>query len=102
MKSCSDSGYIGDKPNPEHWADLLENESDFRDEFERVFNNEEIPEANEITPDTLDDTYLKMEVALPRDGEGPELARVVKRLRDKGSIPIGTANGNPILGSRVY
>ena len=43
-----------------------------------------------------------MEVALPRDGEGPELARVIKRLRDKDGIPIGTANDNPILDSRVY
>ena len=56
----------------------------------------------EYTTDTLDDTYLKMEVALPRDGECPELARVIKRLRDKYGIPIGTANDNPILDSRVY
>ena len=40
MKSCSKSEYIGDKPNPEHWADLLENDSNFRDEFERIFNND--------------------------------------------------------------
>ena len=50
----------------------------------------------EYTPDTLDDTYLKMEVALPRDGEGTELARVIKRLRDIDGIPIGTANENSI------
>ena len=41
-------------------------------------------------------------MALPRDGEGPELARVVKRLRDKNGIPIGTANDNPILDTRIY
>jgi len=40
--------------------------------------------------------------ALPRDDEGPELARVVKRLRDKNGLPIGTANDNPILDSRIY
>ena len=102
MKSCNEAGYIGDKPNPDHWADLLENDEDFREEFTRVFNNDEIPEADDITPEALDDTYLKMEVALPRDGKGPELARVVKRLRDKDGIPIGTANDNPILYSRVY
>ena len=102
MKSCNEAGYIGDKPNPDHWADLLENDEDFREEFTRVFNNDEIPEADDITPEALDDTYLKMEVALPRDGEGPELALVVKRLRDKDGIPIGTSNDNPILDSRVY
>ena len=43
-----------------------------------------------------------MEVALPRDGEEPELARVVKRLQDKDGIPIRTSNDNPILDSRIY
>ena len=43
-----------------------------------------------------------MEVAFTRYGKGPELASVVKRLRDKCEIPIGTANDNPILDSRIY
>ena len=29
MKICSEQGYTGDKPNPEHWADLLKNDDDF-------------------------------------------------------------------------
>ena len=29
MKSCSEQGYTGDKPNPENWADLLKNDDDF-------------------------------------------------------------------------
>ena len=80
MKSCSEKGYTGDKPKPEHWAYLLKNDDNFREEFERIFNNDEIPEADEVeyTPDTLDDTYLKMEVDIPGDSEVPELARVVK------------------------
>ena len=43
------------------------------------------------------DTYVNMEIALTRDGEGPEFARVSKRLRDANGLPIGTANDNPIL-----
>ena len=43
-----------------------------------------------------------MEVALPRDGKGLELTRVVKRLRDKDGIPVGTANDYSILDSRIY
>ena len=43
-----------------------------------------------------------MEVALPRDPEGPEFARVTKRLRDANGIPIGTANDNPLLDTRIY
>ena len=50
----------------------------------------------------MEDTYLNMELALPRDGDGPEFARVTKRLRDNNGIPIGRAHDNPILDSRVY
>ena len=73
-------GYRGDKPNPEDWADLMQDDEDFRDEFEKVYNCNEIPEADEPTPEVMDDTYLNMELALPRDDEGPEFARVTKSL----------------------
>ena len=43
-----------------------------------------------------------MKVALLRYFKGPELALVVKRFREKYVIPIGTANDNPILDSRIY
>ena len=96
-------GYDGDKPNPEDWADLLETDEDFREEFEKIFNNNTIKEADDdYTEETLDDTYLNVEIALPRDSDGPEYAKVTKRLRDANGIPIGTANDNPILDSRLY
>ena len=95
-------GYKGDKPDPKDWADLIENDEDFRDEFETIYNSDSVKDADDYTPDVLNDTYLGMELALPRDGEGPEFARVTKRLRDKDGIPIGTANDNPILDSRLY
>ena len=38
-----------------------------------------------------------MKIALPRDSEGPEFGKVVKRLRDANGLPIGTANDNLIL-----
>jgi hypothetical protein len=31
-----------------------------------------------------------------------QFGRVVKRLRDKDGLPIGTANDNPILDTRMY
>jgi len=52
MTSCHEDNYIGDKPNPEHWADLLENDEDFREEFGRVFNNDDIIEADDTTPES--------------------------------------------------
>jgi len=43
-----------------------------------------------------------MELAFPRDDEGPEFARVTKRLRDANGIPIGTADDNPLIDTRIY
>ena len=31
MKIFSEAGYIGDNHNPDHWADLIEKDSDFRE-----------------------------------------------------------------------
>ena len=58
-------GYCGDKPNPQDWADLLEEDEDFAAEFTKIFNNTDIPESDEYTPEVLEDTYLQMEVAMP-------------------------------------
>ena len=43
-----------------------------------------------------------MVIALPRDSEGLEFARVTKWLRDTNDITIGTTNDNPILDTRMY
>ena len=42
-----------------------------------------------------------MELAMPRDDEGPEFFRVTKRLRDANRLPIGTENDNPLLDTRI-
>merc|ERR1712197_195011 len=39
---------------------------------------------------------------MDRKGDGPEFARVKKRLRDANGIPIGNANDNPLLDTRIY
>ena len=89
---------------PGDWQDYREHfDAEFQEEFENVVNDKSLPEADdEFTPDSFDDTYLNMELALPRSGGEVEFARVVKRLRDKNGLPIGTANDNPILDTRVY
>ena len=92
----------GDKFDPEAWADLAENDADFREEFLKVYGDKDLPEADEFTPEIADDSYLNMEIALPRDGDGPEFARVKKRMRDNDGNPIGVANENPILDTRMF
>ena len=39
---------------------------------------------------------------MDRGGDGPEFAKVKKRLRDANGIPIGVANDNPLLDTRIY
>ena len=43
-----------------------------------------------------------MEIAIDRHDDGPEFARVTKRLKDKDGLPIGTASENPILDTRIH
>ena len=53
------------------------------DEFQKVYNDSSIPEADTASGDPLEDTYLHMELALPK-GPDDELqfAKVTKRLKD--------------------
>jgi Reverse transcriptase (RNA-dependent DNA polymerase) len=91
------------KITPGDWGDSKEFDPEFQEEFNSVVSDEILPEADaEFTPDIYDDTYVNMELALPRSGGEVEFARVTKRLRDKDGLPIGTANDNPILDTRVY
>ena len=95
-------GCDGDKPNPQDWADLYESGPDFKDEFNRNFSDDTIPEADGFTPDILDDPYLNMGLALPKDGESAQFVKVTKRLRDSNGLPIGVADDNPMLDTRIY
>ena len=90
------------KPKLEDWADLLEEDEQFAEEFNRLFDNTDVPEADdEFDPDSYDH-YLQMELAIDRGGEHAEFAKVTKRLKDHRGNPIGTANSNPILDTRMY
>ena len=78
----------GDKPSLQEWADLLEEDEDFAAEFNRVFDNEDIAEADdEFDPDSFDH-YLNMELSIDRGGEHPQFARVTKRLNSSLRITI--------------
>ena len=49
------------------------------------------------------DSYLGMELAMPRGGEGEMLhATVKRRLMDEEGLPVGRAHHNPLLDSRKY
>ena len=94
----------GGKSEPYDWSTHpFEDDPDFQEEFEDTMSNPKVKEADELfTPDTYDQ-YLQMELALPQwDSLEPRLAKVTKRLEDANGIPIGMANQNPLLDTRMY
>ena len=50
----------------------------------------------------LEDTYVDMEIALPRDVEGPKFSKLIKRMLYENVIPIGRQHDDPIIDTRVY
>ena len=38
----------GDLPNPVNWADMLEDDEDLREEFDRIYQDKDIPEADDV------------------------------------------------------
>ena len=90
------------KPNIEIWEDLAVNDKIFHEEFARVIANEDIPEADDIFD--LEEFYncVNMELSLDRHDDGPEFARVNKRLKYKYGRPIVIAADNPIIDTSMY
>ena len=89
-------------PDLEEWSDLLEDDRDFADEFNRLFDNTDVPEADDnFDPDTYDD-YINKEISVDQGDVHPVRATVTKRLKDNRGNPIGTAHPYPIMDSRMY
>lgn len=78
---CKDHTYNGAKLHPEDWADLLEFNSDFNNNFNKIYDNINIQEAGDYTPEVLEDTYLNMELAVARDCDGPKFAYSCEKIQ---------------------
>ena len=91
-----------EKPDIEQWQELAGDDEIFYEELARVITNKDIQEADKLFDPESYDNYISMELSLYRQGEGPEFARVTKRLRDKDDKPIGVTHENPILDTRMY
>ena len=50
----------------------------------------------------FDNTYLNIELVIPRDRDGPDFSKVTKRFSDKDRLTIGRAPNNPIMDTRMY
>jgi hypothetical protein len=77
FKEEEDLAYDGAKPNPEDWSEYLQYDPDFQQEFDNIVNDPGILEADkDFTPDVVYGTYLNMELAIPRDSDGPKFALI--------------------------
>ena len=89
---------------------LDDDDPEFVAEFNRVIDDESIPDADnnvagiteDSTPDAFDG-YLNMEIGLPR-GEDDKLqhAIVKRRKLNVDGDPVGTRHNNPLLDTREY
>ena len=82
-----------------------EDDNDFNNEFNRVVNDESIPEADDVNEEeeyTTEafDNYINMEIGLPRGDDGGLYHAVVKRrATDVNGKPYGVDTGNPLTDS---
>ena len=75
----------------------------FQEEINSVPSNAEVKDDDSNFTPYMYDTYLNMELVLPQgDSLEPRMARVTKRLMDPSSIPIGTADDDTLLDTRMY
>ena len=100
---------LGDHDDIPQWnrLSIVDEDPEFVEEFNRVINDATLPEADklemrEYTPDAFDD-YINMELGLPRGEDGELVHAIVKRRKiDDDGNPIGIANNNPLMDSRLY
>ncbi len=69
-------------------------------EYAPIDSDLQMPEADEWDSEAFDN-YIAAEVRLPKNGE-EVLGKVIARKRDHDGNPIGKANNNPILDTRLY
>ena len=103
FKEEEDLTYDGSKKNTEDWFEYLKYDPDFQEELDSIINDSNVPGTDaDFTPGVFDNTYLNTELVIPRDGYGPEFAKVTKRLREKDGLPIGRSHNNTIKYTIMY
>jgi hypothetical protein len=80
--------------------DILLEEGHITPEFEPFDPEHTMPEADEWDAEAYDQ-YIAAEVCLPKDGR-EVLGQVTSRKHDQDGNPIGRANANPIMDTRIY
>ena len=56
--------YVRDKPIPEDSYEMMDEDDEFCEEFQQVYSDRNVPDANEFTPEMIEDTYLNMDMEI--------------------------------------
>jgi hypothetical protein len=78
---------------------------EFFEEFMRTIDDSKLRHVDDEQPiaEVTGNTYLGMELAMPRGDMGEMVhATVKRRLMDEEGLPAGQARSNPLLDSRKY
>ena len=77
----------------------------FDEEFKKVISNDGVPEAddhNAVETPEMFDSFINMEVGLPRGNDGELYHAIVKRrVVDDDGKPLGVGTSNPITDTRL-
>ena len=91
--------------DPSKIIDPDNKDNEFFEEFMRTIDNSRLRHADDEQPmaEVTGDTYLGMELAMPRSDEGEMVhATVKRRLMDEEGLPVGRPSLNPLLDSSKY
>ena len=79
-------------------------DKEFIEQYDRVINSEDIEKKEEVKSESVNaPSYVGMEFGMLKDDhENLQFAKVKKELTDDDGVPVGTANNNPILDSRMF
>ena len=79
---------------------------EFLDKYNRVIGDESIPNGeddNKTDDEEKEDTYVNMELGLPRKNDNRLMHALVKRRKLDGEVKaVGNINNNSLLGTRAY
>ena len=91
-----------DVPQWNHLS-MDEDDPEFLDEVEKVIQDDGAPEVDGTSLEQQEDSYVNMEIRLPKGSKGELLHATVKwRVLDEDRKPVGTGSVNPITDTRLY
>ena len=85
----------GDRPKLEDWATLLEDDQDFADEFNWLFDNTNVPKADDDFDPNSYNHYLNMELTIDQGEITPTLPKLLNASKTTRGIQLAPPMTTP-------